>query len=1073
MSFAQERLWFLHQMEPDNAVYNARSTTRLTGQIDVGALERALVDLLARHEALRTRFVTVDGEPRQLIDEITTVPLRHVDLSDLRSDVACARAGDHAAQEALRPFDLSRTPLLRASLLRIAPDDHVLCLVIHHIAIDDWSFGILRRELWEIYRSRVAGEQPQLPALPVQYADFAAWQRDRMNGDLLAEHLRYWRQRLDGLSPLDLPTDRPRPAVQSSAGAATSATIPAETADALRRLARQHNATTFMTMLAAFVTVLARYCQQQDIAVGIPVSGRTTNELANVVGFFVNTLVVRVEVLAGLSFAELLDRVREAALDAFAHQDLPFERLVEELAPRRDRSQSPLVQVLFNFESATPGNQPTKVVGLDLASFAVPWSTSKFDLTLSVADPGAGGGLAVGVEYSTELFDRPTVERLVDGLRAVLDAAAADVDVLVGLLPVMPDAAAERVWAWGEGDRVLHAPVGDPGGPVGLLAGWIATAPGRVAVVDGAGAELTFGGLGDRVVALAGCLRSWGVGPEVRVGVLAGRGVDVVVAILAVWWAGGVCVPLDEEFPDERLGWIADDGGVQVAVTTAALVDRATGWGVPVVMVDQPQHWPGTRSTDARRPVSVDRAGLAYVIYTSGSTGAPRPVGVPWASVDWLLQVAGQLVPAGLVWACSHSLAFDFSVWELWAALAGGGRVVMLPRWMVRSPDQTLAVLAEQHVQVWCQTPSAFAMVAGRLDVDPASVLPDLRWVIFGGEALDPGLLPGWVGADGAPVVVNMYGITETTVHVTQTTITAAAGGGTGRGGSPIGRPLPGVRIRLLDECLQPVPPGVVGDLYVGGAGVARGYLGRPEETARRFVPDPYAGDGSRLYRSGDRGYWHDGRLYYVGRADAQIKIRGYRIEPAEIESTLTTHSGIAAAAVVAEVVRSGVGGSGGTGGGGDVSLTAYLVPVGDGLPTAAEVHRYLAARLPAHMVPSRYLTVTDLPLTPNGKIDRTALARNGHQPLPAVAQPGGQPSTPTEQALASIWAELLDTDSNRLGVDSDFFATGGHSMLAIRLIARISEALDVELPVATVFGAPTLGGLAAAIDTAAAGADT
>ncbi|WP_239153155.1 non-ribosomal peptide synthetase, partial [Virgisporangium aurantiacum] len=599
----------------------------------------------------------------------------------------------------------------------------------------------------------------------------------------------------------------------------------------------------------------------------------------------------------------------------------------------------------------------------------------------------------------------------------------------------------------------------------------MSTVPHRVAVVDGTGAELTFGELGDRVAALAGRLRTLGVGPETRVAVLAGRAVDVVVAMLAVWWAGGVCVPLDEEFPDERLGWIADDADIQAAIATAEHADRATGWGVPVVTVDQPQQWP--RSEDARRPMSVDRTGLAYVIYTSGSTGTPRPVGVPWASVDWLLQVAEEMLPAGSVWACSHSLAFDFSIWEIWAALATGGRVVLLPRAVVRSPDHLLATLAEQHVQVWCQTPSAFAMLAGRLDVDPASVLPDLRWVIFGGEALDPGSLPDWVGADGAPAVVNLYGITETTVHVTSTNITAVAGTGGGRGGSPIGRPLPGVLIRVLDECLQPVPPGVVGDLYVGGGGVARGYLDRPDATAHRFIPDPYAANGSRLYRSGDRGYWHDGQLYYVGRTDTQIKIRGYRIEPAEIETVLTTRPDIAAAAVIAKVDRSGNGRSGGTGGGGDVSLTAYLVPVSDGPSTAAEFHQYLAARLPAHMVPSRYLTVTDLPLTPNGKIDRAALAGThpGSSPLPAAGRPGGRPATPTEQVLAAMWADLLGVEPNSVGVDSDFFATGGHSMLAVRLVTRISEALDVVLPVAVVFDVPTLGGLAAAVDAALAGA--
>ncbi|WP_204012896.1 non-ribosomal peptide synthetase, partial [Virgisporangium aurantiacum] len=921
VSFAQQRLWFLQDLDPDNTAYNVVASLRLRGDLDAIALNKALDALVSRHETLRTSFRTIDGELSQVVGPAHPVTIDTVTVGGGTTAEQLDKARQAIAAAARQPFRLSEGQPFRATLIQMSSRDHVLAIVVHHIVFDEWSGGVLTRELEVLYAAFATGTPASLPELPVQYADYASWQREWLQGDVLESQLAYWRAQLVDPPVLELPTDRPRSEHRSAAGDTVSVELSETTSAALRDLCRRAGVTPFIALLAAFQVVLSRLSGQTDVVVGTPVAGRTQADLEPLIGFFVNTLALRSDLSRNPTFLELLLRVRATALAAFAHQDVPFERVVDELRPQREPHRHPLFQVMFTFHNA-PGELPAcganwddmptwsrRSAELSISPFPAPRTTSLVDLRLAMTEEnGTFGG---EVEYSTELFDRASVEGLVDGLLAILDAAVADADVPFGLLPIAPDAAVERAMAWGEAPlaRVVE---GSEVGLVGLLSDWIAAAPGRVAVVDGSGAELTFGEVGDRVAVLAGCLRGLGVGPEARVAVLAGRSVDVVVAMLAVWWAGGVCVPLDEEFPDQRLGWIAGDAEVQVAVTTGEHAGRATGWGVPMVVVDDPQQWP--RSEDARRPVSVDRAGLAYVIYTSGSTGAPRPVGVPWECVDWLLRVAGEMLPAELIWACSHSLAFDFSVWELWAALATGGRVVLLPRTVVRSPDQLLAVLAEQHVQVWCQTPSAFGM----LDAAEAlpQLLPDLRWVIFGGEALDPGSLPDWVGADGAPAVVNMYGITETTVHVTHTTITTAPGGGTGRGGSPIGRPLPGVRIRLLDECLQPVPAGVVGDLYVGGGGVARGYLDRPDATAHRFIPDPHAGDGSRLYRSGDRGYWHDGQLYYVGRADTQIKIRGYRIEPAEIETALTTHPDVNRAVVIARPDRRG-----------QARLVAYVLP--------------------------------------------------------------------------------------------------------------------------------------------------
>jgi amino acid adenylation domain-containing protein len=987
-------LWFLAQLEPDSVEYNVPMPVWLTGDLDVEALRAALTAILDRHEVLRTRLVTdPDGVPYQLIDPAADVSLPIVDLSDEPDPDRAAE--QWVAQDAASPFDLATGPMLRVSLLALAPRRHLLALCVHHVVSDEWSAGILRRELRALYDN----PQADLPRLPVQYADFAFWQRASLSGDVLDGQLRYWRRQLADVPALELPTDRPRPPVRSSAGAAIEFAVPADVTAGLRHLAQRSGASMFMTLLGAFTVVLARLSGQDDVVVGTPVAGRDRAETEDLIGFFVNTLVVRTDLTGDPTFAEVLARVRRTALDAFAHQDVPFEQLVEALVTDRDRSRTPLFQVLFSYQAGEgAAGEPVS------ADVVLP---AKFDLSVTVTD-GPEGGLVGGVQFSTALFDPASMRRLVAALQSVGAAVAADPARHVSEMPVHAD---DNRKAW-YGPRValprargVHelVAVGEGGG---------------VAVVCG-GVSLSYGRLHDWSSRLAHYLRSVGVGAESVVGVCLPRGVEMVVAMLAVWKAGGVYLPLDPQFPADRLAAIAGDAGMVVLIADAEVLP-----GVRVVRLDDAavDRCPGTVPV-----VRVEPAQAAYVLFTSGSAGRPKGVVVSHEALLGLVSGIGPVYGLGagdgvLQFA---SFGFDASVLDVVLALVAGARLVIASGGQRSEPDRLAELLVRERVRFASVVPSLLAVS------DPRGWVGVVR-ILTGAERLDAWLAERWAGRG----LVNTYGPTETAVMVT-------AGPVDFDGVEPsVGRPVANARLYVLDRWLSAGP---VGELCIAGPQVARGYAGRPELTAACFVADPFAADGSRMYRSGDRVRWRsDGRLDFLGRVDDQVKVRGFRIEPGEVQAALIAHPGITAAVVVAD------------GEAADRRLVAYVVPT---MPPAAELRDFLATRLPDFMIPTAYVELAALPLTANGKLDRKALPA-----AEITTRDYAPPTTPTEELLAGIWTEVLPVD--RVGISDNFFDLGGHSLLATQVITRIRAALAADLSLAQLFDHPTVADLASVIDT-------
>ncbi len=1050
LSFAQERLWFLDHLEPGSAAYNVPGAMRLRGALDADALEWALGEVVRRHEALRTVFETRGGRAVQVVLPPDPFPLPVEDLRGLPDAAREETLRGVVAEEVRRPFDLARGPLLRVRLLRSGDAEHVLVLVMHHVVSDAWSMGIFFGELGELYASRVGDREVPLAPLPVQYADFAVWQRAWLRGDALERQLAWWRERLAGApAVLELPTDRSRPAVQRFVGASHVFAVPEETARALRALGRREGATPFMVLLAAFQLLLARWSGQDDVVVGTPIAGRNRAETERLVGFFVNTLALRTELWDDPSFRALVGRVRETTLGAYQHQDLPFERLVEELQPERSLSRTPLFQVMFAFQNAPPGG--LELPGVTIEPLEFDYRSEKFDLTLTLMEHPEG--LLGGVQYSTDLFDAATVERMCGHLVTLLGGAADDPSRPVSELPLL--GAAERVEVVAAAGSGAVFPVRET--LHGRFAAVAARAPDAAAVTLGA-ESLTYAELDARSAALALALWGNGVGPEVRVGLCLERSPEAVVAILAVLRAGGAYVPIDPAYPADRIAYLLEDSGVALVLaqeaTRAALPAVA---GVEVVCVGESPPPPAppphagegstTMPTSQSSPplvgegwreapgwgacVSPDNA--AYVIYTSGSTGRPKGVVVTHANVLRLFEATDEWFGFGEkdVWTLFHSYAFDFSVWEIWGALLYGGRLVVVPHGVSRDPEAFRGLLASEGVTVLNQTPSAFRqLVAADSAVEGGDDL-SLRWVVFGGEALEPRTLKPWFErhGDARPRLVNMYGITETTVHVTRRPVVRADV--ESAPGSPIGEGIPDLRVYLLDRHFEPVPSGVPGEMFVGGAGCARGYLGRPELTAERFVPDPFAGvPGARMYRSGDRARRRSGGgLEYLGRADLQVKVRGFRIEPGEIEAALLDHPGVREARVVAREDEPGTR-----------RLVAYVVAEGGataGDATAEALRARLASRLPEYMIPAAFVYLDAFPLTPHGKVDRGALpAPDGARPELGAAYEA--PRDPVEAALAGAWAETLGME--RVGIHDNYFALGGDSIRSIQVLAKARE---------------------------------
>jgi amino acid adenylation domain-containing protein len=1026
LSFAQQRLWFLDQWLSNTPLYIIPATRRYSGPLDIAALHWSLNEIVRRHATLRTTFATVDGEPVQQIAPTLTLPLPLIDLQALPPDEREAEVRRLVAQEAQQPFDLERGPLIRSHVLRLAPDEHVLLLTMHHIISDGWSIGVFERELATLYNSYVAG-QPDAAALdelPIQYVDFAHWQRQWLQGSVLDEQISYWQEQLRGAPPLlQLPTDRPRPAMQTFRGSRRFVELPPALSAGLKALSQQEDATLFMTLLAAFQTLLHRYSGQDDILVGTPIAGRTQVETEGVIGFFVNTLVLRTQLEGNPTFRELLGRVRETCLQGYAHQDLPFEHLMEVVQPSRTLSYTPLFQVMFALQAAS--SAPPQLRGLTQHSLWGESETAKFDLTLDLLDTDQG--LRGSLEYNTDLFDVTTIDRMLGHFATLLSAIVADPSQHLADLPLLT--AAERAQLLGDTlDRPTTPPSADS--LVTLFETQAARTPDAVAVVWN-DQRLSYAELNRRANQLAHHLQAQGVGPDTLVGMCMERSLELVVSILAIVKAGGAYVPLDPAAPKDRLQFIVEDARLPLLLSQQHLLERLPESAAALICVDRDWTTIGAAPTDnPAAPTDPDQ--LAYIIYTSGSTGKPKGVQVTHRNVVRLFSATQAWFAFGAqdVWTLFHSYAFDFSVWELWGALLYGGRLVIVPYLTSRSPEAFYDLLCAEHVTVLNQTPSAFTQLI-RVDGERAAAL-DLRLVIFGGEALDFASLRPWIArrGDQQPQLINMYGITETTVHVTYHPLTA--GEIAAAQGSRIGRAIPDLQLYVLDRYQQLAPIGVAGELYVGGAGLARGYLNRPALTAERFGVNPWSAHGERLYKTGDVvRYLADGALEYLGRSDQQVKIRGFRIELGEIEATLLSHPALRD--VVVRARQTGEGGALG-----EKQLVAYVVAQPGETVTIGELRSFLKTHLPEYMTPASFVMLPALPLTINGKVDDRALPAPGAE-RPDLAEAYVAPQTRAEEQLATVWQTVLGL--SRVGVHDNFFALGGDSIRSVRVLALAKQA--------------------------------
>jgi len=1101
LSFSQQRLWFLEQLQPGLGFNHIHAAIRVEGDLDVPAIRRALTEILRRHESLRTRFALVDGSPVQTVAEPYEFPLPATDLRHVPADELDAEVHRRAMEEANHPFDLARDPLFRGQLLVLGAGSHALFLTMHHIISDGWSIGVMIQELAALYEAFRDGRPSPLPELSLQYPDYAAWQREYLTGAVLERQLDYWRGRLGGAPDLELRTDRPRPAVQTFRGESHWFTVPAAETAALHALSKGLNATLFMVGLAAFQALLARYAGQDDIVVGSPIANRTRREIEEIVGFFVNTLVLRGDVSGDPTFRELVGRVREAALGAYAHQDLPFEKLVDEVQPERDLSRNPLFQVMFALQNA-PGSE------LELPGLRLTWEppksgTSKFDVMLWAQE--RDGELNACFEYNTDLFDPPSIHRMERHFRRVLTAVLADPDVLVSQLPLVTDEERALLAAWndtgeafGEAGATLH----------GLVEARAARTPDAVAVVFG-GETLTYAELDAQASLLAAALRDRGVGPETRVGVCLERSPELVVALLGVLKAGGAYVPLDPDYPADRLAYMAEDSAAPVLLTQERLRGRVPASGATVLCVDVAPSPPGPLSPASGRKgendmpegegrtepgggsppppapppqaregsttlpprtsspppvgegwrvapgwgaaaapsVEVSPDSLAYVIYTSGSTGRPKgAMNAHRGIVNRLLWMQRQygLTPDDRVLQ-KTPFSFDVSVWELFWPLIAGARLVLARPDGHRDPLYLSELIGQEGVTTLHFVPS---MLQAFLDAGEPERCGSVRRVVCSGEALGAEVRDRFFDRLPGAELHNLYGPTEAAVDVTFHACER------GRPVVPIGRPVANTRVHVLDARLGETPVGVPGELFIAGTQVGRGYLGRPELTAERFLPDPFGAEpGARMYRTGDRARWtSSGEVEFLGRLDEQVKVRGHRIELGEVESALLRQPGVREAVAVAREDAPG-----------HTRLVAYVVTGPQGAAVVPELRGRLKEELPEYMVPSAFVVLDALPVTPNGKLDRAAL------PAPewTLAEDGPRvaPRDEVEETLAGIWCGVLRLD--RVGVHDNFFELGGDSILSIQVISRAAQA-GIRLSPRQVFQHPTVAELAAVADTAA-----
>ncbi len=1032
LSFSQQRLWFLEQLQPGHGVYNIGRPFRVVGEVDCSALERSLQDIVQRHEALRTIFPIVEGKPVQHVLSEIDIPLMRNDLQHLSGDQKNLEVSKAVAEAIQTGFDLSRGPLIRHQLLQLQKKEFVWILTMHHIVSDGWSMEILIRELTMLYHAHCHDLTANLPPLRIQYPDFSLWQRDRLQGAVLEQQQTYWKPQLDQAPLLEMPLDYPRPAVQSFQGAAQKFAVPRTLFQNLKALGRKEQVTSFMVLLAAFKVLLSKYSGQSDLVVGTPITGRTTQEVADLIGFFANSLAIRTRLTPSGTFRQFLSHVKHVCLGAYAHQDIPFELLVKELQLDRDLSRNPVFQVVFSFHSAT--NENMTLSGLTLESFDSERISSKFDLTLFMIEQSEE--LRGVLEFNTTLFTRPFIEQMVGHFLWLLENVVRDPNQrLSDILLLNEDEQRQQLLAW----NTTTTEYPHDSGLSTLFEEQVAIRPDALAVVAGGG-QLTYGQLDDRANQLAQYLRRHGVGPESRVGVCLERSLDYVVSLLAILKAGGAYVPLDPTAPVERVSFLVQDAAVEFIVTQAchcALLDHLEG--VPTLALDQ--DWPQLRLESTAPLAGVpSSAALAYVMYTSGSTGQPKGTLISHRSVVRLVKATNyaQLDSSQRILQLAP-MAFDASTFEVWGCLLNGGRLVIVPSGPLDLKEIDRQLEEERITTVWLT-----AGVFRQMVEHQGACLSRVEQVLTGGDVLSPEAVTTLLAYPGAGRVINGYGPTE------NTTFTCCQGLSAGTKLArtvPIGHPISNTQVYVVDPWQQLVPRGVTGELLAGGDGLAWGYLNQPALTAEKFLPHPYAPEpGARVYRTGDQVRWNrQEALEFLGRRDGQVKIRGFRVELGEIEAVLQDHPAVQEAVVLCREDRPG-----------EKELVAYVVTAEEEDSIAFRAH--LKQQLPGYMVPSVVIPLKRMPLTPNGKVDKRALPKPGEvDRVPGMTDVA--PRTPEEQGIAEIWQEVLERE--QVGIQDNFIEIGGHSLLATQVVSRIRGKFNVELSLRKFFECPTVAGLA------------
>ncbi|HYW21093.1 MAG TPA: amino acid adenylation domain-containing protein [Nodularia sp. (in: cyanobacteria)] len=1053
VSFAQQRLWFLDQLIPNNTIYNVPTVIRLTGSLNLTALEQTFNEIVDRHESLRTTFIVLDGQPLQAIAPSLTIPISVLDLQLLPDGKGELEAKRIITAEIEHPFNLSSGPLLRVKLLVLSKTEHILLLNMHHIICDDWSIGVLIRELGMLYTASAQNQTPFLSKLPLQYADFAHWQREWLQGEVLQTQLTYWQQQLNGISMLHLPTDKPRSAIQSYEGATQFFELPKKLTDALEKLSQQEGVTFFMTLLAAFKTLLFRYTHQEDIAVGSPIANRNRSEIEGLIGFFINSLVLRSNLSGNPTFRELLDRVREVTLGAYNHQDLPFDKLVEELHPERNLSHNPLFQVVFSFQNSPmsalelPGLVPSFInIDLKKTRFDLElhlWKCSDDFRSLWGTNWEYSEGLRGVIIYNTDVFEQAIISRMLEHFKTLLSSIVANPEQRIANLPLLSEVELHQVLVeWNNtkanypNDKCIHQ----------LFEKQVEAQPDSIALVFG-DEQLTYQELNNRSNKLAKYLQKVGVSSETLVGICISQSIEMIVGLLGILKVGGAYLPLDSSYPQERLKFMLEDAQVSVLLTQENFLKSFEYFLNPIICIDK--DWKIINEENKNNfENSITSNNLAYVIYTSGSTGKPKGVAINHKAVNRLVCNTNYIKfsSSDKIGQASNT-SFDAATFEIWGALLNGAQLVGISKDVILSPHEFALQLRQKDISVLFLTTALFEQISR----DVPQAFASLRYLLFGGESVNIRWVKKILKHGVSKHLIHVYGPTENTTfssyyHIQELTESATF--------IPIGVPINNTQIYILDSHLEPLPIGVIGELYIGGDGLAREYLNHKELTAERFITKFFNKNSkTRLYKSGDLArYLPDGNIEFLGRIDNQIKIRGFRIELSEIEAVLSEHPVVKETVVIADE---------------DIPdnkyLVAYIVIKGIQVSNFASILRkFLKEKLPEYMVPKVYVAVESIPLTPNGKVNHRAL------PRPDIVtfhrDDYVAPRSQLEELLGEIWAKVLGKE--QIGVHDNFFELGGHSLLATQLISRIRDTFQLDVTVRNLFEAPTIEQLAKCIDT-------